>query len=112
MDILFNGFPRLEYLNCNKILILARCGNYYPCSINPCENDGQCIAMHPSPNLEAYEEPVVSRYKFDTKDWNIAEAGNIFLMSPTFSKWEDAANYCIANDASLIEISVNNSILR
>ena len=55
--------------------------------------------MYPSPNLEAYEEPVVSRYKFDTKDWNIAEAGNIFLMSPTFSKWEDAANYCIANDA-------------
>ena len=112
MDILFNGFPRLEYLNCNKILILARCGNYYPCSINPCENDGQCIAMYPSPNLEAYEEPVVSRYKFDSKDWNITEAGNIFLMSPTFSKWEDAANYCIANDASLLELNMNNSILR
>ena len=112
MNQLFNGFPRLEYLNCNKILILARCGNYYPCSINPCENDGQCIAMYPSPNLEAYEEPVVPRYKLDSKDWNNTEAGNIFLMSPTFSKWEDAANYCVANNASLLELNMNNSILR
>ena len=84
----------------NKIMILARCGNYYPCSTNPCQNDGQCIAMYPSPNLEAYEAPVVSRYRFDSEDWNNTEAGNIFLMSPTFSKWEDAANYCIAKDTT------------
>ena len=68
--------------------------------------------MYPSPNLAAYEQPVVSRYKFDSKDWNDTEAGSIFLMSPTFSKWEDAANYCIANRASLIELNMNNSILR
>ena len=69
--------------------------------------------MYPSPNLAAYEQPVVSRYKFESKDWNDTEAaGGIFLMSPTFSKWEDAANYCIDNDASLLELNMNNSILR
>ena len=100
-------------MNCNKVFILARCGNYYPCSTNPCDNDGQCIAMYPSPNLAAYEQPVVSRYKSVSKDWNDTEAaGSIFLMSPTFSKWEDAANYCIDNDASLLELNMNNSILR
>ena len=68
--------------------------------------------MYPSPNLAAYEEPIVSRYKFDSEDWNGTENESIFLMSPTFSKWEDAENYCIANDASLLELSSNNSILR
>ena len=68
--------------------------------------------MYPSPNLAAYEQPIVPRYKFNSKDWNNTETGRIFFMSPTFSKWEDAANYCIANDASLIELSMKNSILR
>ena len=89
--------------------VLVRCGNYYPCSTNPCGEKGQCIAMYPSPNLQAYIRPVD---KIVPEDLNGSSDRDIFFTSPTFSRWEDASEYCISNDASLLDMSINNSILR
>ena len=100
------------------MLFLVRSGNYYPCSWNPCNpnNDdpptGQCIAMYPSPNLEAYVHPVASRQKSIQEDLNDSKENDIFIISPQYSRWEDASEYCVANDAALLEISINSSISR
>ena len=89
-------------------LVIVRCGNYYPCSWNPCKF-GHCVAMYPSPNLQAYVRPVENLITRDIDD-SIEE--DIFFTSPAFSRWEDASEYCISNDASLLDMSINTSILR
>ena len=90
-------------------MVIVRCGNYYPCSTNPCGEHGQCIAMYPSPNLQAYDRSVEKLIPWDLND---SHEEDIFFASPAFSKWEDASEYCRSNDASLLDMSINTSILR
>ena len=92
--------------------VLVRGGNYYPCSWNPCGDHGQCISMYPSPNLQAYSLPVTSRYRAGSESLTPSIEEDIFLISPLYSRWEAASEFCMANDAALLDISVNNNIVR
>ena len=93
----------------NLKIILVHCGNYYPCSWNPCEPHGQCISMYPSPNMKAYTLPVPSQLKTGEAGTTSSNKNDIFFITPSYSRWTDASKFCIDNDASLLEISPDNN---
>ena len=92
--------------------VIVQCGNYYPCSWNPCGDHGQCISMYPSPNLKAYSLPFLSNYKVGSTLSTSSNEKDIFFITPPYSKWEDASAFCIENDASLLEVTLSNNFSR
>ena len=92
--------------------VIVQCGNYYPCSWNPCGDHGQCISMYPSPNLKAYSLPMLPHYKVGAGLSTSSNIKDIFFITPPFSKWEDASTFCIENDASLLEVTLSNNFSR
>ena len=68
--------------------------------------------MYPSPNLHAYDQPIVSKDMINQENATHSAGNDIFFLSTAYSRWEDASEFCNANDASLLEISINDSIIR